>query len=114
MAHPDTDHAPRRQTPIRAARLGAAMFWLGLVVSLGLTLATTFAWGFSASSLRSKRGQGVPDDQLASLIERTDALADASLWVALGAVPLGLALIVSGLAVRGRANRAIRAASNPR
>ncbi len=88
------------------------MFWLGLVVSLGLTFVSTFAWGFSATSLRSQRNEGVPDEQLADLIARTDFLANASLWVALGAVPLGLALIVVGLAIRGRANRTLRAASN--
>lgn len=98
----------------RTARLGAAMFWLGLVVSLGLTFACAFAWGISKTSLRSQRAAGVPDDQLASLIARTDFLADASLWVALGAVPLGLALIVVGLALRGRANRALRPGSTLR
>lgn len=100
--------APRDRA---AARLGAWMLFLGLAVSLGLTLVTTFAWGFSAASLRRQRGEGVPDDQLADLLARTDVLADASLWVALGAVPLGLLLILGGLVLRGRANRRLRAAS---
>lgn len=98
------------------ARVGAAMLWLGLFVSLGMTFITAFAWGFSASALRSERADGVPDDQLADLIARTAFLADASLWVALGAVPLGLAILIVGLAIRGRANRGLnrgpRAASN--
>jgi hypothetical protein len=92
-------------------RLGAALLWLGIFVSLGLTLITTFAWGFSASALRSERKNNVPDDQLADLIARTDFLAGASLWVALGAVPLGLILIIAGLAIRGSANRALRRTS---
>lgn len=90
------------------------MLWLGIFVSLGLTFLTTFAWGFSASALRSERDAGTPDDQLTGLIARTDFLADASLWVALGAVPLGLILIILGLAIRGGANRSLRGTSKRR
>jgi hypothetical protein len=100
-----------RRSARTQARLGAGMLWLGLLVSLGLTLVSTFAWGISATSLRSQRNEGVPDEQLVDLIARTEFLAGASLWVALGAVPLGLALIVVGLAIRGRANRTLRGAS---
>lgn len=93
--------------------MGALLLWLGLVVSLGLTLLTTFAWGFAKSGLRSQQTEGLTDEELAPLVALVDALAQASLWVALGAVPLGLLSIVSGLILRGRANRRARGASNP-
>lgn len=95
------------------ARFGALLLWLGLLISLGLTFATTFAWGFAASDLRAQRAADVPDEALGALIQRVDTLAQASLWVALGAVPLGLLCIIAGLVIRGRANRRVARASQP-
>lgn len=100
-------------SPRVQARLGALLLWVGLVVSLGLTLVTTFAWGFAKSELRSHETEGLFDEELAPLAALVDSLAHASLWVALGAVPLGLLSIISGLVLRGRANRHTRCASKP-
>lgn len=96
---------PRRSPSRPLGLLGSALLVLGIALSLGLSFATTLWWGLAAGDLRAQRRAGVPDESLSDLIARVDSLAQASLWVALGAVPVGLLCVVAGLIVRGRANR---------
>ena len=113
MTTPPSQQNPDRP-PSRALGLfGTGLLVVGVALSLGLSFGTTLWWGLAAGDLRSQRKAGVPDEELTDLIARVDSLAQGSLWVALGAVPLGLVCVVAGLIVRGRANRRPRRASHP-